>query len=90
MKILLSRGTVIAPSGLTFKVTPEAQGYLCMITDLDWDSLMDQFRLNLQSRIVSQSTTDDLLKLQGKIEGINEIAAIFKDIRHPAAKRQGA
>lgn len=47
-------------------------------TDLrHWESLFQGFRFNLQNRIVG-SDDRELLKLQAKIEEINELEQFFK------------
>jgi len=43
----------------------------------DWESLFNEFRLNLQGRIAAASDDRELLKLQGKIEEVTEIEQLF-------------
>jgi len=48
----------------------------------EWQSLFNEFRLNLQNRLVG-SDKRELLKLQGKIEEVTEIEQFFDGLYHP-------
>jgi hypothetical protein len=49
----------------------------------DWKSLCNEFRFNLQSRIVATSDDRELHKLQGKIEYVSELEKFFLEILKP-------
>lgn len=53
----------------------------------DWESLFIEFRLNLQNRIIGLKG-DDLIKLQGKLELINEIESFFIKVIHSSPLSQ--
>lgn len=49
-----------------------------------WEQIFNEFRLNLQSRIAG-SDERDLLKLQAKLEYINELEKFFLEMISSAA-----
>lgn len=53
---------------------------ICEGSTAEWESLFQEFRLDLQSRIVGSDDHRDLLKLQGKLETINELEQFFKSL----------
>lgn len=52
-------------------------------TAVEWETLFDQFRLNLQSRIVGADNRE-LLKLQASLEYSVEIEKFIKELLSPS------
>lgn len=77
MKIEIS-DTIGADKNVMY-VSDRVRGVFQQLGSGELRNVIEQFRLNLQSRIVG---CDDrtLLKLQGNLEYLNEIEKTFKDI----------
>jgi hypothetical protein len=61
-------------------ISTELHAILGQASAADLKTLFQNFRLNFRSRIVGCTTTDDLLKLQGKIAAIDELEKYFLGI----------
>lgn len=53
---------------------------ICEASSIWWESLFQEFRLELQGRIVGSGKKRDLLKLHAKLEYINELEQFFKSL----------
>lgn len=79
MKFEIRQTFTKKPEADTIGVTEHLFQLLQQTTEKDWNSLFIEFRLNLQSRILALSK-EELVELQGKIRGINELESFILNI----------
>lgn len=69
----------------TVRITERMFAIIGQCDRQEWSSLFNEFRLNLQSRIAG-SDERELLKLQAKIEQVNELDKFFENLISAPAK----
>lgn len=79
MKPVIKSQNLPFPKGGEIIFTQHQFELLCRVNKSDWEYICQGFRLDLQSRILGCSG-DDLIKLQGKLEYINEIETFFTSL----------
>lgn len=69
------------PSNLNeISVDPHLASIIQQSDKAEWNNFWNFIRLSLKDRITTQETPDEIRKLQGKIEFIQEIDQFFKKI----------
>jgi hypothetical protein len=76
MKVKIT-DSILTPDSNDIPVSPQFHGTILQTDKLDWLILFQNFRLNFRSRIGGCRSNDDLLKLQGKLETIEELQTFF-------------
>jgi hypothetical protein len=70
-------------TGQEVAITPHLFSVIQQGNPNEWESLFASLRLALQSRLAGAQSVNDLLKLQGKVEYIDELEAFFTRILSP-------
>jgi hypothetical protein len=65
-------------------ITSDLQKAVMQANPADWKALFQNFRLLFRSRLLS-CQGDDLIKLQGKLQAVDEIEVTFIDMLKPAS-----
>lgn len=86
MKARITRETLAVLDANDVFITAEMHAIIGQVDKSQWESLFNQFRRSLQSRIVGINTDVDLHKLQGKIELTEELQRFFEKIVSTPAK----
>jgi hypothetical protein len=60
-------------------ISLELHAAINQVNKQDWQALFQNFRLSFRSRILSRQG-DGLVKLQGMLEGVNEIETVILDM----------
>ena len=66
-------------------IGPEVYASIQLASQENWRNLFEFIRLNLRSRITSLEG-QDLIKLQGKLEAIDEVEKLFQEVNKTPMK----
>lgn len=61
-------------------ISPRLYDVIHQASSEDWQNLFKFVRLSLQNRISGLPTVEDVIKLQGKLDGIQEVQQLFNEI----------